>query len=188
MPTFCAPGQRPIRFCSLGCAKGQEAYSIAMLVLEHWPDLKFEVIAIDRVEMAESFSPIEVASLSPQCLEKYFVRQSKGWLVCDQVRRRIDFRRGEIISCLPNLPEIDVVFLRNVLCYNSPSDQSSILRLIRDRINPCGWLFLFGTESLRHDSDWVLVRGHNWSDGAWRRRDAMPVQLLKIANADNRAE
>jgi chemotaxis protein methyltransferase CheR len=142
---------------------GQEPYSIAFIIKEHGPalagwsvqmiasDLSAEVLARAR---AGSFSQLEVdRGLPAPMLSKFFERAGAQWRVREEVRRMIDFRRINLVDAWPSMPEMDVVFLRNVLIYFDVATKVRIFERLARVMRPGGFLFLGSAESTHNLSD-----------------------------------
>ena len=151
------PAESPVRIWVPGCATGEEAYSIAMLVLEQLdridPSRRVQVFAtdIDSEMLARARQgryPGEIrAQVSDDRLERFFVREG------GQVRVGIDLREACIFSGHslvrdPPFSNLDLVSCRNVLIYFDPSLQKKVVPLLHYALRPGGFLFLGPTEGL----------------------------------------
>ena len=149
---------------SAACSTGQEPYSIAMLLHEYFPVLRgwdAKIIASDLcagiLERAREgrFGQLEVnRGLPATLLVKYFQREGLDWRINDSVRGMIQFRQLNLAADFwPALPQLDVIFLRNVLIYFDASTKQKILRQIRRLLRPDGYLFLGGAETTLNVDD-----------------------------------
>lgn len=149
--------RRTLNFWSAACSTGQEAYSIAMLLHEHFPQLaqwKTQILGTDlsdevleKARLAR-FSQIEMnRGLPAAFLAKYFRRDGMQWELLPQLRAPATFRKMNLIEPWPTMPTMDVVFLRNVLIYFSPDVKRAILAQIRKVMAPHGVLFLGAAET-----------------------------------------
>ncbi len=149
--------QRSLNIWSAACSTGQELYSIAMLIREHFPDLatwKVQLIGTDLSEhvldraRAGIYSQIEVnRGLAAPLLLKYFVRDGMTWQLRPELRSIATFTKLNLIDRWPVLPQFDVVFLRNVLIYFSPDSKRDILKKVRQSMAPNSVLFLGAAET-----------------------------------------
>ncbi len=149
--------QRTLNIWSAACSTGQEAYSIAMLLCEQFPELagwKTQILGTDLSDdvlekaRAARFSQIEInRGLPALLLTKYFRREGMQWELVPQVRNMANFIKLNLIESWPTLPTMDVVFLRNVLIYFSPSTKKMILEKIRKTMAPHAVLFLGAAET-----------------------------------------
>lgn len=159
------------RRLTLWCAAsstGQEPYTIAMLIREHFPALltwKIDILATDLsptvLKQAESgrYNQIEVnRGLPATYLVKYFTQQNGAWFIKPEIRAMVQFRALNLIQPWPILPACDLVFIRNVLIYFDVETKRGILKKIQPILRPDGTLFLGSSETtLNLDPHWVPV-------------------------------
>ncbi|MHB1262587.1 MAG: chemotaxis protein CheB [Thermoplasmatota archaeon] len=151
--------QRPegLRAWSAGCATGEEAYTLAMLLartLGLGPAVPWKVFATDldegalKAARAARYSDDQVRGVPRADLAKYFVRDRAGWRVGKALRGRVVFGRHDLLHD-PPLANMDVLACRNVLIYFSPEEREKTLRRLCFAVNPGGVLFLGRAEALR---------------------------------------
>jgi chemotaxis protein methyltransferase CheR len=154
------------RTLSIWCAAsstGQEPYTLAMVLREHFPqlanwkvtfiasDLSREVLARAR---AGRYTQMEVnRGLPAPLLIKYFKKDGLEWEIAPELRQMIDFREINLLEPWPGLPMLDIVFIRNVLIYFSTETKKEILRKIRTYLRSDGFLFLGGAETTLNIDD-----------------------------------
>ncbi len=159
LPTLIAKrsrGQSLTVWCA-ACSSGQEPFSVAMLIREHFPELigdRLRIIATDFsdaiLERARKgfYSWIDVnRGLPAALLAKYFTKQDAGWRIKPEIRGMVEFRQGNLANPWPLLPPLDLVFLRNVLIYFSVDTKKKVLSGIRTVLKPDGYLFLGSSET-----------------------------------------
>jgi chemotaxis protein methyltransferase CheR len=144
--------ERRLRVWSAGCSSGQEAYSVGMLLCEHFPELAewdVKIFGSDHsgavIELAKAgrFRRMEVnRGLPVRMLLKYFVRDGDEWEVVPAVRTMCEFDHANLCGTLPELPLFDLVLLRNVLLYFSRPDRGRVLGAVHRRMKPDGCLML----------------------------------------------
>lgn len=149
--------KRSLNIWSAACSTGQEAYSIAMLLCEHFAELtswKVQIVGTDLSDAvlekarAARFSQIEMnRGLPAALLAKYFRRDGMQWELASHVRGMASFCKLNLIERWPTLPIMDVVFLRNVLIYFSPETKKAILEKVRQVMAPHAVLFLGAAET-----------------------------------------
>ncbi len=150
--------QRTLNIWSNACSSGQEPYTLAMSIKEHFPELaswRVRLIGSDLSSkilaraMEGIFTQTEVnRGLPMQLLLKYFAKDGLQWRIADEVRKMIEFKPLNLIEPFPSsLPKMDVVFLRNVLIYFSPETKTAILNKVHATLAPDGYLFLGGAET-----------------------------------------
>lgn len=162
------PSGRPLTIWSAACSTGQEPYSLAMLLLEHFPvegRSPVRIVATDlsrpTLERARAgrYRQVEVNRGMPaSLLVKYFSRQGAEWVVSPSVRAMVDFRQLNLIEPWPSDLIPDVVFMRNVLIYFDVPTKRAILQRVRRIIARDGALFLGSAETtLGIDDAWSRV-------------------------------
>ncbi len=149
--------EKSINLWCAASSTGQEPYTVAMLIREHFPQLRdwrVRFVASDIsdtvLERARSgvYSQLEVnRGLPAPLLLKYFTRVSSGWQVSDEVRALVDFRKINLLGDWKGIHDIDIVLMRNVLIYFDVDTKRDILARVRDRLAPHGFLMLGGAES-----------------------------------------
>ncbi len=149
--------ERRLNIWCAACSSGQEPYTIAMTVMEHFPqlaswsvnilatDLSGEMVARSR---GGRYGQIEInRGLPASLLVKYFEKKGMEWQVKPEVQRLCEFRELNLIEPWGLLPAMDVVFLRNVLIYFDVETKRTILGNVRKVMRPWGHLFLGGAET-----------------------------------------
>jgi chemotaxis protein methyltransferase CheR len=142
---------------SAACSSGQEAYSLAMLLLDWLPmqdGLRVKILGTDisqtMVERARAgrYSQLEVnRGLPAPYLVKYFDQIGRDWQLRPEVRALTRFELGNLAQTQSRVPAADIVFLRNVLIYFDLSTKREVLRNVRKVLRPGGYLVLGGAES-----------------------------------------
>jgi chemotaxis protein methyltransferase CheR len=162
-----ANGGRRISMWSAAASTGQEAYSLALLMREHFPqvpdvailasDISAEVL--DRARTG-TFTQLEVnRGLPAALLVKHFERHGIHWQLKEPILRMVSFRQLNLASDLPPVPAMDIVLLRNVLIYFEPAAKVAVLRQMAKVLRPAGHLFLGAAETTYGlDDSYVRVR------------------------------
>jgi chemotaxis protein methyltransferase CheR len=149
--------ERKLNFWCAASSSGQEPYTVAMVLREHFPSLAnwtVRFLATDlSMEMVERarvgrYSQLEVNRGVPApLLVKYFQRLGVEWQVKDELREMIDFRQLNLVDSWPSMSEFDLVFIRNVLIYFDVPTKRAILAKVRRLLRPDGYLFLGAAET-----------------------------------------
>jgi chemotaxis protein methyltransferase CheR len=149
--------QRSLSIWSAACASGQEPYSIAMLIKDHFPELlswDLTILASDLSQAMISrscegrYSQLEVnRGLPARMLIKYFNEDGMDWQISKEIRNMIEWRQVNLCEAWMNIKNMDVVFLRNVLIYLHMSAKKEILARMRKVLRPDGFLFLGTAET-----------------------------------------
>lgn len=148
---------RPLTIWCAAASSGQEPYSIAMLLREHYASLaqRTRIIASDlsREMIARTnagvYCQFEVGrGLSAKQIARFMTPVAGGWQVVPELRAMVDTREINLSSPLPPLPVVDVLFARNVLIYFDVATRQTILSRMKQVLATDGVVFLGGGESL----------------------------------------
>jgi chemotaxis protein methyltransferase CheR len=139
------------------CSTGQEPYSVAMLLAEHFPELaSWHVshlatdISTDALNKAREgrYGQFEMnRGLPVRFLVKYFDKSGLDWVLKDSIRTAVQFREFNLNKTWPPVSTMDVVLLRNVMIYFDVEDKRHILGNIGRILHPEGYLFLGAAET-----------------------------------------
>jgi chemotaxis protein methyltransferase CheR len=149
------PAGAPGVIWSAGCARGQEAWSLAMTLAEAGA-LAWRIVATDvsqralAVAEAGVYPERRLRGLSPERRERFLVRTPDGeWRVGDELRGLVRFVRGNLATDPPPAAaDGRVVFCRHVLMYLDDAVGHAVLEGIARRMPPDGWLYLGGGEAM----------------------------------------
>jgi chemotaxis protein methyltransferase CheR len=160
--------ERALTVWSAASSSGQEPYSLAMLLLDRFPDVvrtwNVRIIATDlSAEMlgraaSGRYTQLEVnRGLPAPALVKHFHRDGSFWQLDDRVRQMVEFRSLNLVKPWPFVPQIDLLLLRNVLIYFDVPTKQEILARCRSVLRPDGHLVL-GTSETTLNIDERYVR------------------------------
>ncbi|MBN9614295.1 MAG: chemotaxis protein CheR [Acidobacteriales bacterium 59-55] len=155
--------ERRLRIWSAASSTGQEAYSVAMLIAEHLPELAgwdVKIIGtdisryvIDYAQRAR-YRRLEVnRGLPVRMLLKYMAHDGEEWEISPRIRAMCEFQYANLCAPLPKLPVFDLVMLRNVLLYFPPRDRSYLFGDVHRQMAPDGCLILGNAEQAEDSSD-----------------------------------
>lgn len=145
-----------VRIWSAGCATGQEAFTVAMLlanILDEQTQNKIFITATDIDESALAmadqgvFNPEEMKDIPEEWREKYFTAEKKRYRICNEIRGMITFRSHNLVSD-PPLSKVDIVICRNVLIYFTIGLQMKVIDKFYQALAPKGFLLLGRYEML----------------------------------------
>jgi two-component system CheB/CheR fusion protein len=149
--------EEPIRVWSAGCATGEEAFSLAILLAEAMGEEEFKsqvkVYATDIDDDALSFgrhatfTRKQLSTLPAELSERYFLRDNHSFVFRPDFRRQVIFGRHNLVQD-PPISRIDLLVSRNTLMYFEPDTQSQILANFHFALRPDGYLFLGKSEAL----------------------------------------
>jgi two-component system CheB/CheR fusion protein len=150
------PPDEQIRVWVPGCATGQEAYSIAILLHEalraRQRPINVKILATDvhksSLDAASAgwYSEQQIAGVSPQRLERFFTRKQNGYQISQDLRESIVFAPHNLLRDAP-FTKLDLITCRNLLIYFQPHAQKTVLTLFHFCLKPGGILFLGSSES-----------------------------------------
>jgi two-component system CheB/CheR fusion protein len=150
------PGD-PIRIWVPGCATGEEAYSIAICLMEFLNDTKvsvpFEIFATDisetAIEKARSgtYKDSELAHVSPRRLAQFFTKTERGYQIAKIVREVCVFARHNVAQD-PPFSRMDLISCCNVLIYLGAVLQRKVLSILHYALKPTGFLVLGPSEGI----------------------------------------
>ncbi|MBK9441294.1 MAG: PAS domain-containing protein [Comamonadaceae bacterium] len=163
-----------IRVWLAAVSTGEEAYSVAMLFLEafdqlkHWPTLKIFATDVEQQNIetagAGTYPESIAAEVSPQQLERFFVKKGNTFVVKNELRQCIVFARHNLLTD-PPFTRMDLVTCRNALIYFRPVAQERALKRLQYALLPGAHLFLGSSESLgdlQRDFTTVSARNKIW--------------------------
>lgn len=180
---------KTLRIWCAAASTGQEPYSIAMTLRDHFPELaawNVQILATDinKTVLARAreglYKQLEVnRGLPATALVKHFDRVGTDWQVKESLRRMISFQELNLLDRWPLFTAQDVVFMRNVLIYFDVQTKRSILERVRQNLRPDGYLLLGGAETtVNIDDGFGHVRA-----GQTVYYQPRPAAEKKVANA-----
>lgn len=145
-----------VRAWVAGCATGEEAYSLAMLLADqaalvaHPPNYQVFASDIDEhaiaIARAGSYPTSIVTDVTPARLRQHFTRDENRYLIRKAVRDRILFAVHNLLRD-PPFSRIDLISCRNLLIYLNRDIQQRVLETFHFALKPGGYLFLGSSES-----------------------------------------
>src|SRR5690349_19949979 len=189
---------RTLRMWSAGCATGEEAYSLALLLADQlgpdFPEWNIKIFATDLAADAISFArrglyPENVLeNLPDDYRDRYFESIDHGYRISKALRQAVIFGQQDISRGVP-FPRIDLVTCRNLLIYLKPDLQQVVLDLFAYSLHQSnGYLFLGKAETARPNKPTFELVNKKWKiyrclGGSM----AFPLQesSLKAAPANN---
>lgn len=162
----------PVRVWVPGCATGEEAYSIAMLLIERiaatgkaCPIQIFATdVDVDALEVGRRgvYPEALLADLDPQRVERFFTRiDAHNCQVSKQLRETVLFAPQNILADAP-FSRLDLVSCRNLFIYLEPEAQQKLLQLFHFALNEDGYLILGPSESMGRQTDLFHPVSKKW--------------------------
>jgi chemotaxis protein methyltransferase CheR len=147
---------RRLSFWSAAASSGQEAYSLAMMLLDMGlGDWNIQILGTDLnesvLERARQgrYLQLEVnRGLPVPYLLKYFNRQELDWQIKEEVRRMVHWQRFDLRNAMTHRGPFDIVFCRNVLIYFDTETKKQILANLRSSMQRRGYLLLGAAETV----------------------------------------
>jgi two-component system CheB/CheR fusion protein len=167
-----ATPESPVRVWVAGCASGEEAYSIAILLLERFRAAdkvaSIQIFGTDIDERAlevarQGIYPDTVAAaVSPERLKRFFVKvDDRRYQVSKQLRDSVVFAPQNLISDAP-FSRLDLISCRNVLIYLEPRIQEKVISLLHFSLNEDGYLLLGPAESIGRPQGMFEAVSRKW--------------------------
>lgn len=152
--------RKSTRELTIWCAAvstGQEIYSINMILLERFPELRDWKVRLVGTDINNqvlaragegAYSQVEInRGLPATLLVKYFEKDGMSWKIKPQLKQNIELRKLNLLDSFLGMPKCDIVFIRNVLIYFDPDVKRQILGKIKSIMRPDGYLFLGAAET-----------------------------------------
>ena len=163
--------ENPLRIWVAGCATGEEAFSIAIILAEVMDKLRkhfnIQIFASDIDNEALDVARMAVypdsiaADVSAERLKRFFTKEDSTYRIKKQIRDMIVFANQNLIKD-PPFSRLDMVCCRNLMIYMEPVLQKKILPLFHYTLNPQGILFLGTSESIGEFSHLFSAIDHKW--------------------------
>ena len=157
----------PIRVWSAGCASGQEAYTLAIILAEALgidrfrSSVKIYATDVDEEALDQArhavYSSRELGGLSAELIERYFEATNGRYTFRKDLRRSAIFGRHDLVQDAP-ISRIDLLVCRNSLMYFNAETQAKILTRFHFALNDGGFLFLGKAEMLlTHNNSFIPI-------------------------------
>jgi two-component system, chemotaxis family, CheB/CheR fusion protein len=177
-----------LRMWIAGCATGEEAYSLAMILFEQLTAAGRPVVAkiiatdVDRRSLdfasAGVYDQERLRNVSPERLARFFVKRTDGYQVSKDLRQLIVFAPHNVVRDAP-FTRMHLISCRNLLIYLEPPAQKAVLSLFHFGLAPTGVLMLGSSESpgglaeefTAIDDHWKIYR---------KRRDVRLLHQLRL--------
>jgi chemotaxis protein methyltransferase CheR len=154
---------RTLAIWSAGCSSGQEPYSVAMSIREHFPELLTWQLSILGTDISGSvldraragrYGQLEVnRGLPAHLLVRHFTRAGMEWEIEEPIRRMVRFERHNLNDAWPSMPPFDLVLMRNVMIYFETEAKRQVLAKMHGQLAPHGYLLLGASETTYSLSD-----------------------------------
>ncbi|GEM_PF-1063613 len=178
-----------LRVWSVGCASGEEPYSIAMLLAEsldpaQWSRVKIFATDADEPALNEAraarYDPARMSHVSPQRLSRFFTPVGARYEIVKSIRQMVIFGRHDLTKD-PPIGRLDLVVCRNVLIYFDVPLQRRIASTLQYSLRPGGFLFLGKSEEVPREVPGYDVRERQ--SRIYQRQLAIEPMLPRIVRA-----
>ena len=177
--------ERRLHIWCAASSTGQEPYSLALLIREHFPQLtgwRISLLASDLSQQvlqrarAGRYRQIEVnRGLPAALLVKYFEQHGTDWQLQSAIRSMVDFQEINLAQAWPALPRMDLVLIRNVMIYFDVETKKATLGRVARVLRPDGYLLLGGAETTFNLDD-SYRRVLALKSGFYQLTDAVPTK------------
>ncbi len=146
-------GKPSLKLWSAGCSSGQEPYSLAITLLEYFPNTRFTITASDIdtniLQQAKEgfYKQNDFASTPPALLQKYFTTTDKGYQIKDSIKQHITFQKQNLLTDRFD-PGFDFIACRNVVIYFTEEAKEMLYKKFAESLRLEGILFTGSTEHL----------------------------------------
>jgi chemotaxis protein methyltransferase CheR len=151
-------GKKELRIWSAGCSTGEEPYTLAMLILEagRFTGWKVEIFAGDishrvlKIARKGVYSKSSFRVTEERYVRKYFEPLDGKLKIKDEVKKLVNFSHLNLLDAakIKLLPEMDIIFCRNVLIYFDHQIKRKVVESFYDLLAPGGYLLLGHAETL----------------------------------------
>ena len=167
------PRGETIRIWSVPCSTGEEPYSIALWLLENWPQVDTHDIVIVGSDIDSRaldaaregvFGKRALMRLTPDLVDRYFVPDGgERWRILDELRESVRFTSVNLVEPESTRPHgrFDVIFCRNVLIYFDDASRRLAAENLYENLAPGGYICLGHTESMSRISPLFEVRRYD---------------------------
>jgi two-component system CheB/CheR fusion protein len=177
-----------LRVWVAGCATGEEAYTLAMLLWEAFTarerPMRLKILATDVHQRSLDFASVgiygedQLARVGVERLERFFTRRSSGYQITPELRQLIVFARHNVTKD-PPFTRMHFISCRNMLIYLQPYAQRSVLSLFHFGLVAGGMLFLGASETPGTLNDEFTVVEEHWKVYR-KRRDVHLLNQVRL--------
>ncbi len=200
LPTLLAgkPADYSFRVWVAGCATGEEAYSIAMVLQELMDELRERRVQEPRIQIyatdldedaiivarSGSYPPNIVQDVTPERLRRFFTKDEAGYRIKKEIREMVVFAVQNVIKD-PPFTKLDLLSFRNLMIYLEPELQNRLIPTFHYALKPDGVLFLSSSESINSHPELFLALDRKWK--FYHARHATATARLPATGALPRA-
>ena len=164
---------RPVKWWSAGCASGEEAVTMSILLSEHKKARNVKILATDisrevlRTAKSGIYSDYKISDVPPGLLAKYFQKlEDNSFQVQSELMRMITYGRLNLNDSWPMKGPFQIIMCRNVMIYFNRDTQEQIIRKFYELLEPGGYVFLGHSESMNANA----LGFNNVAPAAYRKK------------------
>ena len=150
-----------LKIWSAACSSGEEPYSLAIMLKEHFSHVNFSILATDiderslRKAQRGIYNESALKSLPKHKKSKYFIIKDNKYVIRNELKQYITFQKHDLLKdTYPQ--EIDLIVCRNVLIYFTDEAKDNIYRRFSESLTKNGILFVGSTEQIFHPYEYGL--------------------------------
>lgn len=146
---------------SAACSTGEEPYSIALMLTEHFPQVSFNILATDLDEKALAkaehgeYISRSLKDLPESLKHKYFTKKGSLYIIDQSLKKHITFKKHNLLSD-PYPKNVDLIVCRNVLIYFTDEAKQMIYKRFSQSLKEAGVLFVGSTEQIFNPAQYHL--------------------------------
>ena len=172
LPVFRERGQQQIRVWSAGCSNGEEAYSIAMTLVDgmiNINQLDVRILATDIDSSVLSTAGLGIYDIDRlegmygQSVQKYFLKgvgtKTGKVQIRSELKQLVDFKYLNLMTAWPMQGQFDFIFCRNVMIYFNRDTQKKLIENFSRYLKADGYLFVGHSEALGYDQEMFTLIG-----------------------------
>jgi len=186
--------EEAVRIWVPGCATGEEAYTVAMLLWEKAtapngiPQMQIFATDLDEGALALGrqgrYPEAIAADVTEERLRRFFIKEGRHYRIKKEVRERVLFAVHSLLRD-PPFSKLDLITCRNLLIYLNQDSQENALQLFHFALRPGGFLFLGNAESVHEEGH--LFRFVDKKHRIYRRQETNEAPRLPVLPAAGRA-
>ena len=167
LPQLLKKSNNKLKIWSAGCSIGAEIYSITMILDKLTPGVRHIIHATDLDEgiIAKAkegkYRPDELKNVSPERLNKYFVKDGNDYKLSTDIKSRVSFKKHDLLRDRYE-KDYDLIVCRNVVIYFTRETQDVLYKNFNTALKPGGILFIGATESILNYKDIGLEKTLTW--------------------------
>ena len=165
LPTLLRQGGTPFNIWSAGCSFGAEAYTLASIMEDHFPQTRYHVWAtdVDLGVLAKArqwrYGPEDVRNVPSETLGRHQARDGDNWRVAPPKRRSVEFARHDLLTD-PFPHGVDLILCRNVVIYFTDETKARLFTRFTAALRPGGVLLIGSTERIANAAALGLSSPH----------------------------